>query len=317
VEKLEGRLSSDNLAGVPDDLSDLAERQSLVARRDQLRSAGLTPDAIRAQLDAGRWRALGSLVVVMHNGPLDRRQQMWAGVLSSGCATTLAGLTSLEAAGLRNWYDPRVHVLLPRKGGVARSAELPVVVHRSRLSPLDARSAAHRPPRTSVERSAIDAASWLPHTRSSAGLLAAVVQQRLTTPARLGAALDAAGPIRHRRPMRLTIADIEGGAEALSEIDFAGLCRRRRLGTVVGQRLRLDGRGRRRYLDGEIIGPTGKRLPFEIDGAVHMIATEFWSDLERQNELLIAKSFPLRFASYSVRFQQDLVADQVERALKD
>ncbi len=296
-------------------LFQLGEVQSNVVRRDQLREAGLTPDEIRAHIDAGRWRAFGSLVVVLHNGPLERRQQMWAGVLATGRSTTLAGLTALEAAGLRNWPDPRVHLLLPRACGVPRSAELDLVVHRSRVPQQEAAACAHRPPRTSVERSAIDAASWLPHTRSCAGLLAAVIQQRLTTPQRLRVALDQAGPIRHRRLMRLTIADIEGGADALSEIDFGQFCRRRRLGTVVRQQVRLDGQGRRRYLDGEIIGPSGNRLPFEIDGAVHMIADQFWSDLERQNELLIAKSFPLRFSGYAVRFQQDLVADQVERAL--
>jgi hypothetical protein len=278
----------------------------------------MTPDVIRAQIDAGRWHALGSVVVVLHNGPLERRQQMWAGVLSTGSATTLAGLTSLEAAGLRNWDDPKVHLLLPRTSGVplsARSAALPVVVHRTRLPPQDRRGSAHRPPRCSVERSTIDAGSWLRHTRSCAGLLAAVIQQRLTTPERLKAALEQAGQIRHRRLMRLTIADIEGGAQALSEIDFGGLCRRYGVGTVVRQQVRLDGHGRRRYLDGEIVGPSGKRLPFEIDGALHMVADHFWSDLERQNELLIAKSFPLRFSSYALRFQQERVADQVARAM--
>lgn len=303
---------------MPEDVSQLSERQSQVVRRDQLRALGMTPDAIRAQIDAGRWRALGSVVVVLHNGPLERRQQMWAGVLSTGSAATLAGLTALEAAGLRNWNDPAVHVLIPRTSGVplsARSVAPSLVVHRSRLPAQDPRTSALRPPRSSVERAIIDAGSWLRHTRSCAGLLAAVIQQRLTTPERLRAALEAAGPIRHRRLMRLTIADIEGGAEALSEIDFGGLCRRYGLGEVVRQQVRLDGRGRRRYLDGEIVGRTGKRLPFEIDGAVHMIADHFWSDLERQNELLIAKSFPLRFSSYATRFQQERVADQVARAM--
>jgi hypothetical protein len=131
-----------------------------------------------------------------------------------------------------------------------------------------------------VERATIDAGSWLRHPRSCAGVLAAVVQQRLTTPERLGMALEQAGTIRHRRLMRLSIADIEGGAHALSEIDFGGLCRRYDLGPVVRQQGRLDGQGRRRYLDGEIVGRSGKRLPFEIDGAVHMVADHFWSDLE-------------------------------------
>jgi very-short-patch-repair endonuclease len=299
---------------VPESLSQLIEVQSRVARRDQLRAVGVTPSQIRSHIHGGRWRPLGSVVVVLHNGPLERLQQMWAGVLASGPDATLAALTALESAGLRNWLDPRVHVLLTRAAGIARSANLPVVVHRSAVAQ-EPGVFVHRPPRSTVERAAIDAGSWLRNTRSCAGLLAAVVQQRLTTPARLMAALDKAGPIRHRRLIRLTIGDIEGGAEALSEIDFARFCRRRRLGTVVRQQVRVDVGGRRRYLDGELVGPNGKRLPFEIDGGIHMLAEQHASDLERQNELLIAKSFPLRFTSYAVRWQQDRVADQVRRAL--
>lgn len=298
-------------------LSQLAELQCRVARRDQLRAAGLTPDKIRAFVDGGRWTPLGPVVLAMHNGPLDRVQQMWAAVLASGKGARLAGMTALEASGLRNWTDPKVHVLVPRAGGVARLARVSRVVHETRRPPSDQRVATGLPKLVTVERAAIDAASWQCRIRACCGLLAAVVQQRLTTAARLMTALDAAGPIRHRRAMRLTIADIEGGAQALSEIDFGRLCRRYQLGTVVRQVVRYDGEGRRRYIDGEVIGPTGKRRAFEIDGGIHLVAENFWKDLQRQNELVIANSFPLRFSTYAMRFEEPLVADQTRRALAD
>lgn len=302
---------------MPYDLRQLAHRQSNIARRDQLRAAGLTPDEVRAFIDGGRWTPLGPLVVALHNGPLDRAQQTWAAVLASGNGAHLAGLTALEASGLRNWTDPKVHVLVPRASGVAELTRVDRIVHETRRPPQESRVSSGFPRRVTVERAAIDAASWRCDTRSCCGLLAAVVQQRLTTATRLLTALDAAGPIRHRRAMRLTIADIEGGAQALSEIDFGRICRQYALGTVVRQVVRHDGTGRRRYLDGEIVGPNGKRRAFEIDGAPHMLAENHWRDLERQNELLIAGTFPLRFSTYAMRFEELLVVDQTRRAMAD
>jgi hypothetical protein len=316
VENRSGAESFGSLALVLNSVIRLAERQREIVRRDQLRAAGLTPDKLRAMLDAGRWKAFGPVVVAMHNGPLDRPQQMWAAVLGSGKAACLASLTVLEVRGLRNWADPRVHVLTSRARGIACLPRVSRVIHETRRPPRERWRIKGLPPLAPTERAAIDAASWQKKTRSCCALLAAVVQQRLTTAADLRAALQAAGPIRHRRAMRLTIADIEGGADALSEIDFGQICREHNLGTVVRQVVRFDGKGRRRYIDGEVVGTTGKRRAFEIDGAPHMAALNHWKDLERHNELLIVGTHPLRFSTYAMRFEKPLVVDQTRRALE-
>ena len=54
-------------------LTQLACRQEGVARRDQLRALDVTPDFLRAQLDARRWSAWGRSVVVLHNFRPTRR----------------------------------------------------------------------------------------------------------------------------------------------------------------------------------------------------------------------------------------------------
>jgi hypothetical protein len=299
------------------DLATLLGSQNHVVRRDQLLAAGMTVAEIRTQLRSGRWSAYGVVVIAAHNGPLDRGQQCWAAVLSAGKGAVLAGLTALEASNLRNWTSPQVHVLVPRATGRAQLPGLAVVVHETRHPAGPAPQTSGFPCRTSVERAAIDAASWRSDARSGYALLASVVQQRLTTADRLSIELAAAGPIRHRRPMRLAIGDIAGGAEALSEIDFGRLCRKYHLGTLVRQQVRLDGQGRRRYLDGEIVSPTGKRVAFEVDGGVHLLPISYWADMRRQNELFIAKTSLLRFSSYAMRFQSDIVVDQLRRALAD
>ena len=109
---------------------------------------GIGESALRTQLRAGRWRTLGARVVVMHNGPLTRRQEEWAALLAAGPGAGLAGRTSLALAGLRDWDDPAVHVLVPR-GRTARSAgSVKIVVHETRLpangqSPDDGIAASH------------------------------------------------------------------------------------------------------------------------------------------------------------------------------
>jgi hypothetical protein len=171
------------------------------------------------------------------------------------------------------------------------------------------------PARTTVERAAIDAACWSARSRHCAGLLAAVVQQRLSTPQRLLSELHAAGRIPRRRLMQLTLQDIAGGAAALSEIDFGRLCRRYGLTVASRQQLRLDAQGRRRYLDGVVTAPGGASVAFEVDGALHLAVRSYWDDMARGNELMIAGQSLLRFPSLIVRTEPALVADQLRRAL--
>jgi hypothetical protein len=171
------------------------------------------------------------------------------------------------------------------------------------------------PPRTRVERSAIDAAGWSPSARTACGLVSAVVQQRLSTADRLLHVLEQAGSVRHRRALKLALADIAGGAHALTEIDFARLCRKYELGRVVHQAVRLDGSGKRRYLDAVVESPAGAQVACEIDGAVHLMEATYWNDMSRSNELLISGQPLLRFPSIAMRLDEARVADQVRRAL--
>jgi hypothetical protein len=172
-----------------------------------------------------------------------------------------------------------------------------------------------QPPRTVVERSALDAASWSDHPRTCAGILAAVVQQRLSTAPRLLQELEKSGPIRHRPLIRQTLDDVAGGAQALSEIDIGRLCHRHGLNVSARQAFRLDAQGRRRYLDGVVTGPNGKQVAFEVDGALHLAVRSYWEDMERSNELLIAGVPLLRFPSLAARIDGEKVVDQFRRAL--
>lgn len=151
--------------------------------------------------------------------------------------------------------------------------------------------------------------------RPACGLFAAAVQQRLTTPEALTAALTAAPRTRHRAPLLLAVADIAQGADALSEIDFFRLCRRHDLPLPTRQAVRVEPSGRRRYLDAEWRLPNGRIVAVEVDGAVHLAPERWFADQLRQNEVVLGGTSLLRFPSIVLRTEERLVADQLRRLL--
>lgn len=297
-------------------LADLLERQDRVARRDQLAAMGIGAHDVTAQVAARRWQTFGPVVVVTHNGPPTPAQERFVCVLHCGKRAALAARTAAAEGGLVGWDAPGVEVVVPRGTTVPDLADLPLIVHESRrFKPQDVHPTAS-PPRLRMERSLVDAAAWAPTGRAACGILCAGVQQRLTTAARLRKTLLDAGQVRRRQLLLVTLHDIEGGAAALSEIDFGRLCRRWRLPAhVVRQVVRRDRYGKRRYLDVTLTGPDGRTVRVEIDGAVHLLVRSYWEDMYRQNEFTIAGDPILRFPSVAVRIDELTVVDQVARAL--
>jgi len=304
--------SETKAAALPSALGELATAQSGVVSRAQLRALGVQRWNVRDQVRARRWRLVGRRVVVLHRGPLTSEQSLWVAALHAGPRATLAARTALAVAGLTGWDEESVHVLVPR--GVAVPPMKGAIVHECRR-PLGSRDAVGAPRRTSVERSAIDAGRWSGDPRAACGLLAAVVQQRLSTADRLRRELLAAGRIRHRRLLLTVLGDIEGGAHALSEIDFVVLCRRAGLPPPGQQVVRTDRSGRRRYLDARWQLPDGRTITVEIDGALHLAVLTYWDDMYRGNELVISGEHVLRYPSLAVRLDPIRVVEQLRRAL--
>src|SRR5437764_14243248 len=106
-------------------------------------------------------------------------------------------------------------------------------------------------------------------------VLAAGVQQRLVRAGDLAAALARRTTIRRHSLIRATLADISGGSEALSELDFCRLIRRYHIPEPDRQAVRLDSAGRRRWLDAYW---ERARLIVEVDGRWHMEAAAWWAD---------------------------------------
>jgi hypothetical protein len=160
-----------------------------------------------------------------------------------------------------------------------------------------------------VERAVLDAVTWTPGLRKACGILAAAVQQRLTTAARLRAQLANAGRIRHLHVLRSVVDDIEGGAHSLLEIDFGPLCRKAGIPPPLRQAVRTDAKGRRRYLDVDC-----GCFSVELDGAIHLHPLTWLDDAVRHNELVLTGARILRIPSILYRIDPDLVVDQLRRA---
>jgi hypothetical protein len=73
--------------------------------------------------------------------------------------------------------------------------------------------------------------------------------------------------IDHGEVLRAIVGDIEGGADSLAEIDVGKLARTAGPPPPIRQSCRLDGDGRRRYLDVDV-----GTFSVEVDGGFHLRA---------------------------------------------
>jgi hypothetical protein len=167
-------------------------------------------------------------------------------------------------------------------------------------------------PTVRVERALVDAASWMASPRKACAVIAAGVQQRLTTASRLRPELAAACRARHHKLLTHVLADISGGAQSFGEIDFGRLVRRAGLPPPIRQAFRYDAAGRRRWLDADLDG-----FSVEIDGAVHLRPLRYWDDMARQNDLIIVTGKPvLRFSTVAIRIDENTVVAQLAAAAR-
>lgn len=284
---------------------------TLVTSARALQSHGVSRVQLDAQLAAGRWQRAG-LAVVLHNGPLSPTQRRRVAQIHAGPQAIFTAFTAVELVGIRSWSRDEVHLLVPAGTRERAGSPVPLRLHLHGPAPI------RRAGRTDIEAlpdALLRAAATFDSVRPGCGLLAASVQQRRATAADLAEAIERAPRTRHRALLRLAVADIAGGSEALSEIDFVRLCRRHRLPEPSRQAVRCEPSGRRRYLDASWRRSDGRLVVVEVDGALHLAPRRWWDDQLRQNELALADALVLRYPTVVVRAEEALVVEQLRRAL--
>lgn len=287
-----------------------AAQQGILARR-QLRALGVDSDTVRNRIAADRWVARSRMVVSTFTGPLDFGQRLWLGVLHAGGDSLVGGLTAAAVQGLRRWEREEVTVLVPEDLKLEPLAGNAFV--RTRRSLLAMRDRTRDLPVCRIEPAVLLYAAYTHSARTAHGVLAATVQQRLTTVARLGSWIDRMSPLRRAGRFRDTLSDFEGGAQSMSEVDMAALCRECGLPAPRRQSRRRDSSGRIRFTDCEWLLPGGIILVLEIDGAFHM-ETEHWEDdIVRQRGLVAPNRMVVRCTGRELRDEPYLVLRDLER----
>lgn len=280
-----------------------ASHQQGVVSRAQLRSLGWSRHRVQHEIRIGRWTAVAPNVIALQNAELVRGQLLWLGVLHAGPGSVLTHLTGCECAGLDWSADETVHVLTP-KGDLVEP--LPGFrFHQTRRPYASWVHPSLEPARLRVEHAALLTAERDRLLRRGIGLVAATVQQRITTAQRLLTASHEISKLRNGGQLRLALGDIAGGAHSFAEIDIGRLCSRVGLRPPDRQRIRRDKQGRRRYLDCEWVLPDGSVIVLEVDGSFHMRTEHWWRDMKRERSVVVSGRTVLRCSSIEIRLEPD------------
>ncbi|MGH3351019.1 MAG: hypothetical protein ACRDPS_10170 [Nocardioides sp.] len=287
----------------------VAGRQGGVVTRAQLRDLGVSRWFVRNQVVAERWVARSPTAISTFTGVMTREQRMWLGVLQGGPRALVGGMTAMEVHGLANWHRDTITVLVPYGDDIQEPID-GIDFVRTRKAIDSFGSPSSELPLMRVEPAALLWAARERSDRTSQGILAAVVQQRLTTPEALTSWLRSLKPLRKAPLFRQALADMSDGAQSLSEMEFKRLCRRFGIAEPAQQTKRRDGEGKLRFTDCEWRLPDGRLLVLEIDGGFHMEVEHWEDDLARQRALSAPDRVIIRCTTREIR-------DDPERLVRD
>jgi hypothetical protein len=199
-------------------LTALSAQQAGCFSRTQAIVAGLTDDAIEANVRAGRWRSVHPGVLVGFTGPLPYVSRVWAGLLAAGPGAAVTRTTALRLFGLHSAAeDERLFIVIdharrvvaPNGTHVRRRRGLATVVHPQRT-----------PPTVRVEEAVLQHVARSTRLAHGLGLISDACQQGLTTPMKLHAALVSLPRLRRRRTWFAVLDDVSTGAHSFLELTY-------------------------------------------------------------------------------------------------
>jgi hypothetical protein len=277
-----------------------AAGQAGLLTRAQLRECGFDRWAVAHRIATERWAELSPTVVGTTTGVLTREQLMWLGTLHAGGESVVGDLTAAEVHGLRNWHRDDVVVLVRR--GLDVGEALPGIHFVETRRPLRLlRHPDSHLPTARIEPAVLRFAAYQRSTRTAEGLLAAVVQQRLTSPEAMLEWVDLMQPLRWARRFKRVLGEIAGGAQSVSEMDVRRMCRSYGLARPRRQVKRRDAAGRVRFTDCEWRLEDGRIVVLEVDGGFHMEVEHWEDDLARQRALTTPDRIIVRCTSRELR----------------
>jgi hypothetical protein len=294
---------------IPSDWAELLERQRGVVTRSQAAAHGMDHSRVWRQLTSGRWTALHRGVYATFTGEPSRDAVLWAALLRAGPGAVLSHHTAAELLGLADGRRAPVDLTVPvgrhpeaiRGVRVHRSGRVPAAAHPTQL-----------PPRTRVEETVIDLAQAAASLDEAYVWIGRAIGRRLTTAARLRAALGDRPRASRRDALLAAVAEVGSGAHSLLErryvrdVELAhGLPpARRQARTSLG--------ALSRYID-QLYEEA--KLAVELDGQVAHPVERRWADIRRDNAHAAAGILTLRYSWSDVTGEPCLVARQVADVL--
>ena len=286
----------------------LLDLQSGIVSRGQALPLGLDDDRIENRLRSGRWRAIQWGVYATFSGSLSREAELWAAVLRAGAGAALSHQTAAELVGLAADRSDIIHVTVPpgRHPGPIRGA---VVQQSSRIAA--ATHPVQLPPRTRVEETTLDLTQSAASFDEAYDWLGRAISGRLTTAARLRAALDARPRVRWRAGLVIALAEAGSGVHSILERRYVRDVERPH-GLPAATRQARTRQPRSRYLD-NLYKEAG--LAVELDGqAAHGLAQRR-ADMRRDNAHAAAGILTLRYSWADVTERPCAVAQEVAAVL--
>lgn len=285
----------------------MAEEQAGLLTRAQLRGLGFDRWAVGHRIATERWAELSPTVVGMTTGVLTREQLMWLGVLHAGKEGLVGDLTAAEVHGLRNWRRDDVTVLVRR--GLDVGEPLPGIRFVETRRPLRIlRDPRRHLPMARIEPAVLRFAAYQRSTRTAEGVVAAVVQQQLSSPEAMLEWVDRMQPLRWAKRLKRALSEIAGGAQSVAEIDVRRMCRMFGIAVPRRQTKRRDSTGRNRFTDCEWRLADGRILVLEVDGGFHMEVEHWEDDLARQRALTSPDRIVVRCTARELRDEPEKVA---------
>ena len=283
----------------------IAAQAGMVARR-QLNAHGVDWDAARNQIAAGRWVERTPRVLSTTTGPLSWDQWLWLAVLHAGPKSMLGSLTAAGRHGLTGWDREHVSVIVDDELSFESVDGIDFFRSRRPFSLL--RDPRPGIPICRVEPAVLLFAGYEATNRAAHAVVAAAVQQRLTTAARMVEWIDQLRPLRRAKPLKTTLSDVAGGAHSGAELAVGSMCLRFGIPLPQRQRSRKDREGRQRWTDCEWDLPDGTTLVLEVDGSFHMEVRQWGDDLKRARRITSRRRIVVRCSAYELRHETEEVA---------
>ena len=283
----------------------IEDQAGMVARR-QLNAHDVDADRVHSQIRAGRWVERTPRVISTTTGTLDAEQWRWLAVLHAGPRSMLANLSAAERHGLTGWERPFVSVMVDDE--LSFEPVPGVDFFRSRRPFATMLSPKPGIPVCRLEPAVLLWAAYEATNRAAHGVIAASLQQRLTTPQRMIEWVDQLHPLRRAKPFKRTISMVEGGAHSGAELEVERMCRRFALPLPTRQIRRSDRGGKGRWTDAEWELADGSTLVLEVDGGYHLDILQAGDDAKRSRRITTRTRVVVRCTAYELIHESEEVA---------